>query len=78
MQIDIKRLYLPETIFKMDCPHCGKDVVIDFNETYLSYPIANVVQYHLYYCDNCDTEFHYKAILKLSFELIDEQPKRKT
>jgi len=52
-----KRTYLNPVVYRTECPECGEEVIKDFEQQYLSYPITGVYEPINHYCDNCDNEF---------------------
>ena len=74
-EINVKRFYLPVTL-TATCPECGKEVVRDCTNSYLSYPTANEpIDVHFYcYSEGDDGnedeehEFYEKVILRLTVE----------
>jgi len=66
--LEEKRLYLPLTI-KCKCPKCGTINEHDFRDNYLSYPIINKVETIGVYCNECETYFDQKMVLKIAVEI---------
>ena len=68
--IDVKRFYLPGTTVSATCWQCGKQVVHDFSNDYLSYPTANAPQTLGLYCRACEAEMEVQIVLKVSIEVV--------
>lgn len=66
---DEKRFYIPGAIIEHKCS-CGKTVVQDFEEHYLSYPAMNCVIKNTLYCHDCGVETPYQLRLDLMITLI--------
>ena len=70
-EIDIKRLYLPGVQITATCP-CGKELVKDFEEDYLSYPDFDEPISVYLYCDRdgcINPAATVRVVLKVSLEL---------
>lgn len=72
-ELEIKRMYLPGVVLKGKCA-CGKHLVRDFSQDYLSYPTMNkVTKVHLY-CGDCDDDtVTIQVRLNVSLTLVDEK-----
>ena len=66
-ELEIKRFYLEGLDVTAVCPHCDKEIELD---QYLSYPDMNIPIDIDFYCNECDSEWSEKAILKVSLEVI--------
>lgn len=65
---DTKRFYMPIAI-KAKCPKCKSDMIRDFKDQYLSYPIFNKDIEEYFYCDECDSEFSFDMQVNISLSL---------
>ena len=73
-----KRFYIPGVTLKSVCPECGKEVVDDLGEQYLSYPKVNEpFDYTFYHEQQPEEEGKYwchewteKIVLRISVEVV--------
>ena len=67
-EIQVKRFYLPVEV-EITCPDCQAKLSKDFEQDYLSYPVTNKKESVYLYCDDCDGEFEFDVVLKLSLDI---------
>lgn len=67
--IEVKRMYWPGTI-EATCPNCKHEQVEYGSTRYLSYPTANVPFDMTLCCEECDTEWPVRVILRVSVEVL--------
>lgn len=70
--MDIKRLYLPEFTLESACTECGRMIVKDFEDEYLSYPPMNKPFDMIFWCggDGCGHEHIRKVRLGVSLTFV--------
>jgi len=73
-EIQVKRFYLPIQL-EVNCPHCQEKCTKDFDNDYLSYPVTNKKESVYICCDDCDGEFEFDVILRLSLDVDDQARK---
>ena len=62
-----KRFYAPAEVHD-DCPGCGAEVVEDFDDRYMMYPVTNEpFKVHLH-CQDCEEEWSHTVILRIRLE----------
>ncbi len=73
---DIKRFYMPGVKAVCKCGQCNKDLTIDFEDQYMSYPKIGVID-EVFWCEDCDIEWKIKYDFSVTVELkqIGEQKK---
>ena len=67
-EIEVKRLHLPVQ-FKIACQNCNKDLHVDLNSDYLSYPILNKEEEMTAYCGDCNLETPYTITLGMTINV---------
>ncbi|MDF1699588.1 MAG: hypothetical protein P1V36_00315 [Planctomycetota bacterium] len=68
--LEIKRCYLPVKITQ-PCPECGREVVRDLGEDYLSYPSVGVAEDLWMYCRGCSHEWELFIKLGLTVDVLE-------
>lgn len=66
-EISVKRFYFPVKV-EIQCPHCGEKNEEDFNNNYLSYPVINKEERCYMTCDDCEKEFEFDIVLRVSLD----------
>jgi len=73
-EVGSKRFYVPAKL-KDICPACGKPIIYDFSEFYLSYPKMNEAEEVSLYCEDadggCGHEWSVKVILRITLDLAE-------
>lgn len=64
-----KRFYAPVEIYD-DCPCCGTEVIEDFDDHYLSYPVTNKPFKVYLYCSGCSESWSHEVMLKIRLEKV--------
>ena len=62
-ETNVKRFYFDAKL-KMKCPNCGEEMVRDFSDDYLSYPVVEKDEEMALCCDGCDKEFIFPYKIK--------------
>jgi hypothetical protein len=73
----VKRLYIKDMVGSVRCGGCGRSVVKDFGEEYLSHVVDGEVITVFYWCGRCDheTERNYRFRVRATLEDMDSQSK---
>lgn len=67
--IGVKRFYLPGFLHSESCPKCGKEIVWDGEDRYVSYPEIGGWENFTLWCQNCDTEVERKIRITAQVEV---------
>ena len=73
--MDIKRFYFPHK-YKFKCLECGKEIVYDFEDDYISYPVVNKKSTLYLICNYCNAEYEIDYELRIDIEFYDKTFKR--
>lgn len=71
-KIPDKRFYLPGCILSSDCPKCSKEVIQDFTNDYIAYPVSGKKDLQYFYCADCDEEWSapYQLTIEVKLEPV--------
>lgn len=68
--LDVKRLNLPGLSVRLTCPKCGTKETLDYSTEHLSYPlIGKPIPVHAY-CQECEHEWSWNAVLNITLEEV--------
>ena len=70
-EIDVKRFYIPGIKIKGKCKHCGKKVVFDLSEHYITNPVIGGTNQEWFYCEACDQNTELNIKIDISVTVIE-------